>query len=468
MSPEASAAPDDGLRDRGNMFLFSRPKAPKTLRCLWISRDIPFPQDAGDKIYSANMTCALADAGVSVCFLGYTGDATGHQPDSWSRFSSSSWPVETNALTGNKRGKLAALFSRLPIAAAIHATRDYRMLLGNQLAQHLDLIVMDSYGSGWALDACLSAQKAAEKRGANRPTLIYLSHNHEESIWRAMAAQAKGNPLKRLALWQNYLKVRALERRLASKVDLISAITAEDAQLYGSQQPGKPAVTLTPGYSGRVLAARTITASTPRHVVLVGSFRWIVKQENLRRFLELADARFKAHDIRFDVIGDVPQALLDELRGTLQATQFHGFVDDIAPYFESARLAVVPEVIGGGFKLKYLDYLFARVPIATIGEAAAGLPHAIRDNMICRDDLKQLVDAIIETMDQTERLNSMQAQAFNAAQALFDWKDRGRALREAAEALHAGKATRPANLAVSAQAVKPAGTIPTTAWEPRT
>ncbi len=97
----------------------------------------------------------------------------------------------------------------------------------------------------------------------------------------------------------------------------------------------------------------------------------------------------------------------------------------------------MPEVIGGGFKLKYLDYLFARVPIATIGEAAAGLPQAIRDNMLACDDLPRLVDAIIENIDRTDHLNVMQAQAFEAAHALFDWKDRGVALRKATEALQA-------------------------------
>ncbi|HEY4350030.1 MAG TPA: glycosyltransferase family 4 protein, partial [Paraburkholderia sp.] len=418
----------------------NQPTTGRTLRCLWISRDVPFPQDAGDRIYSANMAYTLAEAGVSVCFLGYAGD-TSQQPESWS----AKWPIETNALASNKRGRFSALLSHLPLAAATHATNEYKALLHDRLADQWDLIVIDSYGSGWALDTCLAAQHDAVQRGARRPTLVYLSHNHEESIWHTMAAQKKGSLPKRVALWQNYLKVRALEHKLVDKVDLISAITDEDAQTYAHQQHGTPTVALTPGYSGWSVPHRDITTATPRNVVLVGSFRWVVKQENLRRFLDLADARFKENDIRFDVIGDVPQALLDELQPKMQATHFHGFVNDIAPYFDAARLAIVPEVIGGGFKLKYLDYLFARVPIATIGEAAAGLPQDIRDNMICRDELAQLVDAIIEAIDQTESLNAMQEQAFTAAQALFDWKDRGLALRQAVEAVAAG---RPAHSSV--------------------
>src|SRR4051812_15477985 len=41
------------------------------LRCLWLSRDIPFPQDAGDRIYSGNLAAALTRANVEVSFLGF-------------------------------------------------------------------------------------------------------------------------------------------------------------------------------------------------------------------------------------------------------------------------------------------------------------------------------------------------------------------------------------------------------------
>jgi glycosyltransferase involved in cell wall biosynthesis len=433
MYPEAQPDPAADPRRSGNVASISA-KNGSTLHCLWISRDIPFPQDAGDRIYSANMASTLARAGVCVSFLGYAGDITAQPPSL-----SAKWPVETVALTGHKRGKMRSLLSTLPLTAALHATGEYHALLQNMLDGQWDLIVIDGYASGWALDVCLAAQQDAVRRDLRRPTLVYLSHNHEESIWRAMAAQRQGGVLKQLASWQNYLKVRALERKLVCEVDLVSAITDEDAQAYSDQQCGTPAIALTPGYSGYSQPHRSITTETPRDVVLVGSFRWVVKQENLRRFLELADARFHENGMRFHVIGDVPQALLDELRPSLRATQFHGFVDDTAPYFDAARLAVVPEIIGGGFKLKYLDYLFARLPIATIGEAAAGLPRTIRANMICRDNLAQLVDAIIEAIDEPERLNTMQERAFIAAQALFDWKDRGIALRQAVEAVRAGR-----------------------------
>jgi glycosyltransferase involved in cell wall biosynthesis len=387
------------------------------MNCLWIARDQPFPPDAGDKIYSASLATALAEAGVAV----------GAPP--------AASPVHWLPVAGGKRSQGRALFSRLPIAAAIHDTPAFRQALAAQLQKSWDAIVFDSYGSGWALKRYL-----ATRQPGVRPVLIHVAHNQEGALWRDMVRNSQGGPLKKLALWQNWLKVAALERFILRQVDLTTAISDEDGAAFARLAPGRPPVVLTPGYSGEAQPARLIDAACPKRVVLIGSFRWVVKQENLRQFLALADAAFHRQGIIFDVIGDVPEALRAELEPGFKATVFHGFVDDVAPYFARARLAVVPEVIGGGFKLKFLDYIFGRLPVATIDTAAAGLPPAIRSQLLSRADLASLVAAIVAHIDRLDELNAMQRGAFAAADQLYRWRDRGSALRDAITACQQARA----------------------------
>jgi glycosyltransferase involved in cell wall biosynthesis len=400
------------------------------MNCLWLARDQPFPADAGDKIYSASLATALAEAGVAVSFLGCAA-AAGEPP--------AASPVRWLPIAGGKRSQGRALFSRLPIAAAIHDTPAFRLALTSQLQKSWDAIVFDSYGSGWALKRYLASRPPAA-----RPVLVHVAHNQEGALWRDMVRHSQGGPLKKLALWQNWLKVVALERFILRHVDLTTAISDEDGAAFAALAPGRSSVVLTPGYSGEAQPARLIGADCPRRVVLIGSFRWLVKQENLRQFLALADTAFHRHDITFDVIGDVPEALRAELEPRLKATIFHGFVDDVAPYFARARLAVVPEVIGGGFKLKFLDYIFGRLPVATITNAAAGLPAGIRSQLLCRCDLATLVDAIVAHIDRLDQLNAMQRGAFAAADQLYRWRDRGSALRDAITTCQQARAAVPA------------------------
>src|SRR5437868_5429734 len=103
------------------------------MKCLWIARYIPYPMDAGAKVYSAKLAESLAGAGAAVRFLGF-GSSDAATGDAMSG-------VEWIAVPDGRRSELLALFSRLPNAAAIDATNAYKALLDQQLREHWDAIV---------------------------------------------------------------------------------------------------------------------------------------------------------------------------------------------------------------------------------------------------------------------------------------------------------------------------------------
>jgi len=397
------------------------------MNCLWIGRYIPYPLDAGAKLYSAKLAESLAAAGVFVRFTGF-----GSVKELPSEACSVDWVPVPN---GSRRGIPALLLTALPLQAALDSTTAYVTLLEAQLRERWDAIVLDSYGAGWALKRCLAF---CERNHDPRAVLVHVSHNHEELLWRSMAYDAKGSLLKRLALWQNYYKVRALERCVVRSVDLLTTITDEDRRSLGGNVEAKRTLTVTPGYSGLIARERRITSSTPRRVLLVGSFRWVVKQENLTRFVECADPVFTRHGIGLDVIGDIPSPLLMKLQSRCLATRFHGFIEDMSPFFERARIAVVPEIFGGGFKLKLLDYIFGRLPVAMVSQAAAGLVDEIRRDTFVSKDLPALVQSVIANIDNIDELNRMQESAFAHSKARFRWSDRGRQLKQAISEAHIG------------------------------
>jgi glycosyltransferase involved in cell wall biosynthesis len=388
------------------------------MKCLWIARYIPHPMDAGAKVYSAQLAESVAATGVAVRFLGF-GRTQAIPSDT---------RIDWVPIAGGKRGRAPALFSTLPVAAAIDATSAYAVELEQQLREEWDAIIFDGYGSGWALDRCIEYRRRANGR---RPLLVHVSHNHEETLWRTMARESSESMPRRFVHWQNYIKVRALERRIARSVDLLTTITDEDADAFRATAARNATVTLTPGHTGWRSGQRVIDARVPRRVILVGSFRWVMKQENLRRFIKIADPLFAEENIELDVVGDVAGNLLDDFLQSCRATRFCGFVDDLAPLMANARMAVVPELIGGGFKLKFLDYIFARVPVATLGQATAGFPPELRAATLARDDLESLVRAIAGHIDNFRELNRMQECAYSAVESSFNWQDRGLWLKQA-------------------------------------
>ena len=369
----------------------------------------------GDKIYSGNLAKALADAGTDLTFVGLQSENCQTPPKDW--------PLKWSIAPGRRRTAIRAFFSTMPLVAATYATAAYRTHIRSLMRDNWDFVVIDQFALGWAVEVLKSAVPHGK-----RPLLIHVAHNHEASVWESFYREFNGSMLKRLVLWQNYLKARELERTLVSEVDLVTAITEEDAKKFSDDVPGIRTIVLKPGYSGVASSRAAITEETPKRVVLVGSFGWSAKQENLRQFVKIADPIFAQRGIEFVVVGAMPDKIAQELKRATGATRIVGFVEKLEPILETARIAVVPEAIGGGFKLKFLDYVFGRMPVATLTNAAAGLPDEIRQAMLCSDTLNQLALGIADLIDNIAELNSMRERALRNATAMFRWSDRGEEL----------------------------------------
>jgi glycosyltransferase involved in cell wall biosynthesis len=157
----------------------------------------------------------------------------------------------------------------------------------------------------------------------------------------------------------------------------------------------------------------------------VGSYKWVAKEENLRKFVAVADPVFSQHGITLHIIGAMTEDMAAHVRATTQSTVVHGFVDDLAVHLRQARIAAVPEEIGGGFKLKFLDYIFGRVPVATLDHAAAGLPSDVRASLLRSDDLEGLVAQIVDNIQNDRLLHQLHEGALAAASQRYRWADRG-------------------------------------------
>ncbi len=384
-------------------------------RGLWLCRQLPFPQDSGDRVYSANLARSLAEAGAELTMVGLEPDHGAEPPPDW--------PIDWHPVKGPKSPPVRALLSPMPHVAATFATRSYRREVRALRRVPWDFVVIDHYGMGWSL-----RYFAPRPRGRARPVLVHVSHDHETTVYAALYREFTGSMLKRIALWQNYAKTRVAEGRIARQVDLLTAITDEEARHFSKDALCAQTIVLRPGYAGADAPRAAITRETPRQVLLIGSFQWMPKQENLRLFIQAAEPLFRARGIELHVVGRMPRKLAAEIGRASAVTHIHGFVADVRPHFARARMAVVPELIGGGFKLKLLDYIFGHLPVAALRCAAAGLPPAIGKAVLCRDDLHELASGICEVIDDTARLNAMQEEAYRHAKACFRWSDRGRTL----------------------------------------
>ena len=391
------------------------------MRCLWVTLADPEPRHNGQFVYSGGLIDALAAAGAEVDVLGLArdgGPSRGSRHDGRTRW----WLARHRP-----RSQWASLVSTLPHIADRCHTREMAELLNGLLAQDgWSGIVFDGLSVGWAAAPVI----AALGRRRPRPRLIYVSHNHEESL-RTQIARHHPRSLRRCVMQLEALKTARLERALVDRVDVVTAITPEDAELYRARRPDKCVEVLTPGYQGRQVVGRRITADLPRRAVIVGSFDWIAKRMNLEEFVGAADPLFAAAGAELCVVGSGEPAFLDRLRKSVSATRFTGTVASVTPHLDAARIAIVPERSGGGFKLKVLDYVFNRMPILALDGSVAGVPLRHAESVILFPDHHALAEGALRAMDDLPLLNRMQDRAYDDCRTQFDWMTRGRHLLSA-------------------------------------
>ncbi len=391
------------------------------MRCLWITLADPDPPHNGQYVYSGGLIRSLAGAGAHVVVLGL------QRPGKPRVRNGGPGEVEWHLATHRPRPRWTSVVSSLPNIANRCRTPDMREALDGLLASRAwDAIIFDGISAGWALAPVMNWRR----HGKARPKLVYVSHNHEESLRRTVANE-QSRTLHRMVMRVDSIKVTRLERALVSAADVVTAITAEDEALYRRDWPGRSIHVITPGFDGVVAQQRRLTAALPRRAILVGSFDWIAKRMNLEEFVRVADPIFAANGVELHVIGSAQREFLDSMRRKVVTTRFLGPVESVHEHMADARVALVPERNGGGFKLKVLDYVFARMPILALRGSVAGVPLRDGDSILLYSDQEALATGVVQAIDELGRLNHIQDAAFSACADQFDWSSRGRQLVEA-------------------------------------
>lgn len=391
------------------------------MRCLWVTLTDPDPRHNGELIYSGGLIDAVSSAGAELDVLSSARKGSPHhygQKDG----SVTWWTVDHKVRPG-----WSSVASMLPFlayrAAAPAKERKLRALLASRA---WDGIVFDGISAGWSLRTIRRHYRGAKQR----PRMVYISHNHEASLRRQVAEIQRSYVMRQVRRWEA-VKVDLLERALFDTVDVVTAITPFDRALYLKDYPGKRVEVLTPGYAGRLQANRIITGALPRRAIIVGSYDWVAKRINLEAFVKAADPLFAAAGAELDVVGSADEAFLNQWRGRVRATRFVGRVEDVDPYLEQARVAIVPEQHGGGFKLKVLDYVFNRMPILAIDGSVAGVPLTNEDSIMLYSSYEELAKGVLKVIDDLDRLNRLHERAFKECQDKFDWQARGQLIMSA-------------------------------------
>ncbi|MGV0853233.1 glycosyltransferase [Mycolicibacterium phlei] len=315
-------------------------------------------------------------------------------------------------------GIVRGLIGRYPRSTAATISSEYKRKLETLLrGKAWDAILIDYIVIGWILDDVKSYASRYPTR------IVYISHNVETTLRKKIADGYPGPaPLKWVAQ-RDAAKAARLEGDIVRAASLVTAETEEDVSefrsLYGVERIHK----YTPGYDGHVVQARQLQfKETDRAIAVIGSRIATMKRLVLDDLLRAIAVKLKEEGIRIVVAGDAPADYLASRARQYPFIDFHGYVADLPPLLATVRLGLITDHIGGGFKHRILTLVFNRVPIVATREVMAGLPLEPNVHYVEVAGNDDAADTIAKVIDDCERLENLQQNAFAACKKAFDWR----------------------------------------------
>lgn len=304
-----------------------------------------------------------------------------------------------------------------PLIAWKGATPEYDRALDQLLEEWWDVIVIDNIGSVHALP------KAKRYRMKNpNVQLVYVSHEHEYTTRRDKYAKYRMKFLERIFALVDLAKIRLSEERLIRECDIVTVINRADLKPFREICPAQKYLILVPGYDGPVVESRKITENTPRRVLLLGGRQSEQKRQILLDWMDVSYVRLCDAGIETVIVGDMDDSLYKRLKVQYPAARALGFVDDLTALATSARMGVVADTVGGGFKMRLLAQVFERLPIVGLSGAVSGLPTPRGEGWLGANTLPDLVEQVCEAIDNIELLNRLQERAFADCASAFSWR----------------------------------------------
>lgn len=378
-------------------------------RILYLTKVYPYPPaNAGDAVYSRGIIEAVSKTCDITVICADSGASRRDTLDI-------DWRIQ-----GPQRvGRAGSVLSRWPLIAWKSATPDYLAAYKVLLTEKWDAIVLDNLGLAHALP------QAKAYRAANPGTkLIYISHEYEYPTRSEKYGAYNMNLAQRVLAERDLRKVKTSEEALLACCDVVTVINNDDIAPFKKIAPEVKYFTLTPGYSGPVVASRDITDAAPRRVLLLGGRRSAQKRQILLDWMEVSYARLTAADIETVIVGDMEESLREQLRNTYSGAQVLGFVDDLEALIASARMGIVADTVGGGFKMRLLSHVFERLPIVGLSDAITGLPTFDGEGYLGAPTLEILTDLVADVINDPARLNALHNRAFEDCREFYSWQAR--------------------------------------------
>jgi glycosyltransferase involved in cell wall biosynthesis len=304
-----------------------------------------------------------------------------------------------------------SLFSKDPYTVWRHYSRTY----AQRVKAWLDRVSFD-------IVHCDILPLAYCVRDLHGPFRALTDHDVSYLKAKRLAGQAR-NPLLKLFLHLESLKLKRLESTVFEKLDLGIAVSEVDRQHLERLCPlGRFAVAEN-GVDVRAFVPDP-GALEPDALVWVGGFRQQANCDAVRFFLEKIYPRVKRERdaTKLYIVGDGIPDWLRAFAAADTSIVLTGFVDDPLPYVQRSAVFIAPILSGGGTKLKILEAMAVGKAIVSTAIGVEGIRGNHNEHFLVADTPEAFSSCVIGLLNDSTLRARLGNNARGRAMETYDWE----------------------------------------------
>lgn len=253
--------------------------------------------------------------------------------------------------------------------------------------------------------------------------IILHEHNCEYLLWKRYAAIEK-NPLKKIALLNQSYRIKKYEQEICKAASVILAAPNDIEELIkiGADKT-KFLETYHLGDDSLLNEPDLDFDKTEKALLYIGTLSWEANIDGLVWFYnEIWEKVKQKHpDIKLYIVGKKPDARLKALTEKDKNIILTGFVEDVEPYFQKARIFITPLRFGSGIKVKVVNALYRAIPCVTTSIGTEGLKVKDGEHIFIKDNPVQYAEAIDILLKDKEIWRKISINARKIARQYYTW-----------------------------------------------
>src|SRR3990170_426024 len=248
-----------------------------------------------------------------------------------------------------------------------------------------------------------------------------MNHHNVESSLLLRRAKATRNPMEKLYIYIQVMKLRSYESANLIHFHVNLAVSEVDKSELKSIAP-EARVEVIPNGVDTSYFRRQSCSIRKNNLVFAGGMNWFPNRDAVLYFLKdiWPLISLTVPDISLTLIGRNPPKKAIEM-SKMENIEVLGFVDDVRPYLAQAIACIVPIRVGGGTRLKILDDLACGRAVISTSVGCEGIDVTPGRNILIGDSPREFADQVIKVCTDAKLVMSLGMEGRKLVEEKYSW-----------------------------------------------